>query len=167
MRLPDLSTQQPTLVIGEPGCPISLASPPAPAGRFSRPRSAHCGPAARDGSAPTSSTACGSACCLASVIGISKVVRVANWIMALPQSKRKPILCWQTSWSAALIRRDLPSWLRRDTSRVIWRGVRETETTMETSIMRRVSATARYCVANFWRSSRTKPYLCITRDIRP
>ncbi|MCK1454662.1 GTP cyclohydrolase I [Bradyrhizobium sp. 35] len=40
---------------------------------------------------------------------------------------------------------------------VIWRGVRETGTTMVTSIMRRVSATARYCVANFWRSSRTKP----------
>lgn len=97
MRLPDLSTPQPTLVIGEPGCPDLAGLTGPPATRFSRPRSAPCGPAARDGSAPTSSTACGSACCLVSAIGISKVVRVANWIMVLPQTKRKPILWWQTS----------------------------------------------------------------------
>lgn len=115
MRLPDLSTPQPTLVIGEPVAPISRASPPAPAARFSRPRSAHCGPAAREGSAPTSSTACGSACCLVSVIGISKVVRVANLIMALPQSKRKRIML-ADELEATLIRRGWPSWLRRGTS---------------------------------------------------
>lgn len=142
MRLPDLSTPQPTLVIGEPGCP-DLAGLTAGARRALL--SASFGSLRPGGSGwfGPSSTACGSACCLAPVIGISKVVRVANWIMALPQSKRKQILCWQTSWSAALIRRDWPSWLRRGTSRMIWRGVRETETTMGTSIMRRVSATAR------------------------
>ncbi|MCK1741081.1 GTP cyclohydrolase I [Bradyrhizobium sp. 139] len=51
-----------------------------------------------------------------SVIGISKVVRVANWIVARPHSKRKLMLFWQTSWSAALIRRDWPSSLRCGTS---------------------------------------------------
>lgn len=40
---------------------------------------------------------------------------------------------------------------------MIWRGVRETETTMVTSIVRSGFATARCCGASFWRSSRTKP----------
>ncbi|MCK1339745.1 GTP cyclohydrolase I [Bradyrhizobium sp. 38] len=90
-----------------------------------------------------------------SVIGISKVVRVANLIMALPQSKRKRIML-----ADELERHINPKGLAvmvMARHQCVWRGVRETETTMVTSIMRRVSATSRYCVANFWRSSRTKP----------
>lgn len=115
MRLPDLSTPQPTLVIGEPGCP-DLAGLTAGARRALLSAAfGSLGPAAREGSAPTSSTACGSACCLVSVIGISKVVRVANLIMALPQSKRKRIML-ADELEATLIRRGWPSWLRRGTS---------------------------------------------------
>lgn len=113
MRLPDLSTPQPTLVIGEPGCPISRASPPPPAARFSRPRSAHCGPAARDGSAPTSSTACGSACCLVSVMQQSCACgQLDHGAPAIP---RKRIML-ADELEATLIRRGWPSWLRRGTS---------------------------------------------------
>ncbi|MCK1406880.1 GTP cyclohydrolase I [Bradyrhizobium sp. 76] len=157
MRLPDLSTPQPTLVIREPGCP-DLAGFTAGARRALL--SASLGSLRPGGSG---------------WFGPDKLHRM--WVGVLPgvgDRYQQSCACGQLDHGAPAIQEEADIMLADELERrinpnglavivtarhqcVIWRGVRETETTMVTSIMRRVSATARYCVANFWRSSRTKP----------
>lgn len=155
MRLPDLSTPQPTLVIGEPGCP-DLAGLTAGARRALL--SAAFGSLRPGGSG---------------WFGPDKLHRM--WVGVLPgvgDRYQQSCACGQLDHGAPAIQEEAYYVGRRARGHInpkglavivtarhqcVWRGVRETETTMVTSIMRRVSATAKYCVANFWRSSRTKP----------
>lgn len=50
---------------------------------------------------------------------------------------------------------------------MVWRGVCETGTIMTTTSCAGPSATARQCVANLWRRSRTRRGVPIDEDIRP
>lgn len=70
------------------------------------------------------------------VIGISKFVRLANWIMSRPHIQEEAAVMLADELERRIIPKGLAVIVRAQHQCMIWRGVRETETIMITSIMR-------------------------------
>jgi len=72
------------------------------------------------------------------VIGISKFVRLANWIMARPHIQEEASIMLADALDEIIKPRGLALVMDAQHQCMTWRGVKETETVMTTSIMRGV-----------------------------
>ncbi|MGN8544671.1 GTP cyclohydrolase I [Bradyrhizobium sp. C9] len=70
------------------------------------------------------------------VIGISKFVRLANWIMSRPHIQEEAAVMLADELERRILPKGLAVIVRAQHQCMIWRGVRETDTTMKISIMR-------------------------------
>ncbi|WP_245509226.1 GTP cyclohydrolase I [Bradyrhizobium zhanjiangense] len=70
------------------------------------------------------------------VIGISKFVRLANWIMSRPHIQEEAAVMLADELERRILPKGLAVIVRAQHQCMIWRGVRETDTIMITSIMR-------------------------------
>ncbi|WP_084299251.1 GTP cyclohydrolase I [Bradyrhizobium sp. WSM1743] len=70
------------------------------------------------------------------VIGISKLVRVANWIMSRPHIQEEAAVMLADELERRIQPKGLAVIVRAQHQCMIWRGVRETDTIMITNIMR-------------------------------
>lgn len=70
------------------------------------------------------------------IIGISKLARLAEWVLARPQIQEEAIIMLADELEARINPIGLGLVLDARHNCMTWRGVRETETTMVTSIMR-------------------------------
>ena len=72
------------------------------------------------------------------VIGISKFVRLANWIMSRPHIQEEAAIMLADELEQRIKPKGLALVMDAQHQCMIWRGVKETSTTMTTSIMRGV-----------------------------
>jgi GTP cyclohydrolase I len=72
----------------------------------------------------------------ARVIGLSKFSRIARWVMARPQIQEEAIVQLADLLEEKIKPRGLAVVLRARHSCMTWRGVRESSTTMTTSVVR-------------------------------
>lgn len=70
------------------------------------------------------------------LIGLSKFSRIAHWIMSRPQIQEEAIMQLADYLEAKIRPRGLAVVLRAKHSCMTWRGVRERDTTMSTSVVR-------------------------------
>ena len=85
------------------------------------------------------------------VIGISKFVRLSNWIMARPQIQEESTVQLADIIEKMIKPKGLAVVVEATHQCMTWRGVRESETKMTTSVMRGVFLDKPECRAEFFR----------------
>jgi GTP cyclohydrolase I len=85
------------------------------------------------------------------VIGISKFVRLTNWIMARPQIQEESTVQLADIIEKMIKPKGLAVVVEATHQCMTWRGVRESETRMTTSVMRGVFLDKPECRAEFFR----------------
>jgi GTP cyclohydrolase I len=85
------------------------------------------------------------------VIGISKFVRLTNWIMARPQIQEESTVQLADIIEEMIKPKGLAVVVEATHQCMTWRGVRESETKMTTSVMRGVFLNKPECRAEFFR----------------